>query len=135
LSEGLIGREAVIKIDDTAIGVCSGVTIGIDVDLIKEYYFGDGGTNTDKPKVLKAGNKSFPISAEMAYIDKTYAEKVLNGTEITLVVQPAGTGSGKEEITINNVVLTNWEMTIEQDGVILQSIEGEGKSITFGTQS
>ena len=130
MSSPLLGRSAVIKIDESEVGYAKGVTIGIDVDLIKDYKIGD-----DKPAVIESGNKSFSVSIEKMYIDKTYGEDVLNGTKVSVVVQPAGTGAGNEEITISNVVLNSWELTIEQDGIILESVSGEGDSITFGTQS
>ena len=130
MSEPLIGRNAVIQIDSSDVGYAQGVTLSIDADLIKEYKIGD-----DKPAVLEAGNKTITVRIDKMYIDKTYAEKVLNGTAIDLVVRPAGTGSGKEEITVSDVVLTSFEMTVTQDGVIMERVEGEGKSVTFGTQS
>ena len=130
MSSPLLGRSAVIQIDSVDVGYAKGVTVGIDVDLIKDYRIG-----SDTPAVIESGNKSFSVSIEKMYIDKTYGEDVLNGTKVDVVIQPAGTGSGKEEITISNVVLNSWELTIEQDGVILESVSGEGDSITFGTQS
>ncbi|MCD6528768.1 hypothetical protein J7L06_00550 [Candidatus Bathyarchaeota archaeon] len=130
MSTPLLGKDAVIMIDTTEIGYAQGVRVGISADLIKEYKIG-----SDKPEVLKSGNKAFSVSFDAMYIDKSYAEQVLNGAEVSVVVRPAGTGSGLEEITISDVVLTSWELTISQDGVILESVEGEGKDITFGTQS
>lgn len=130
MSAPLLGKDAVIMIDTTEIGYAQGVRIGISADLIKEYRIG-----SDTPEVLSSGNKTFTVSFDAMYVDKTYADKVLNGTEITVAVRPAGTGTGLEEITINNVVLTSWELSISQDGVILESVEGEGKTITFGTQA
>jgi len=130
MSTPLLGKDAVVMIDTTEIGYAQGIRVGISADLIKEYRIG-----SDKPEVLSDGNKTFTVSIDMMYIDKSYADKVLNGTAITVVIRPAGTGSGLEEITINNVVLTSWELTISQDGVILETVEGEGKDITFGTQT
>jgi len=69
------------------------------------------------------------------YIDNTYATDVLNGTEVTIVVRPAGTGSGKPEITLSNVVFNSWGLSIAQDGVVMESVEGEAKSMTLGTQA
>jgi len=130
MSSPLLGKDAVIQIDGTEVGYAQGVRVGISADLIKEYRIG-----SDKPEVLSSGNKTFTVSFDAMYIDKSYAEKVLNGTAVSVVVRPAGTGSGLEEITISDVVLTSWELTISQDGVILESVEGEGKDITFGTQA
>ena len=130
MSSPLLGKDAVVMIDTTEIGYAQGIRVGISADLIKEYRIG-----SDKPEVLSDGNKTFTVSIDMMYIDKSYAEQVLNGTAITVVIRPAGTGTGLEEITINNVVLTSWELTISQDRVILETVEGEGKDITFGTQT
>ena len=69
------------------------------------------------------------------WIDKTYADKVLNGTKVSVVVRPEGTGSGKTEITISNVVFNSWELSIEQDGVVMESVSGEGDSMTISTQA
>ena len=130
MSSPLLGRSAVLKIDTAEVGYAQGIRVGVSADLIKEYKIG-----SDKPEVLEDGNKSFTVSIDKMYIDKTYAEDVLNGTSVSVVIRPAGTGAGLEEITISNVILNAWEMTITQDGVILESVSGEGKDITFGTQS
>ena len=130
MSSPVLGMNAVIKIDETEVGYAKGVRVSIDVDLIKEYKIG-----SDTPAVLEAGNKSFNVSIDKMWIDDTYADKVLNGTKVSVVIHPEGTGSGKTEITISNVVLNSWELSIEQDGVVMESVEGEGDSITFGTQS
>lgn len=129
MSSPIVGRNAVVKVDGVDVGYATGVTLSISADLIKEYSIGD-----DKPAVLESGNKTVEVSIEAMYLDKSYAEKVYNGTPVTIVIQPAGAGSGLEEVTVGDVVLTSFEMTIEQDGVIMESISGEGKSITFTTQ-
>ena len=130
MSNPIVGRNAVVMKDSTEIGYCTGVRVGIDVDLIKQYKMG-----SDKPAVLESGNKSFTIRIDKMYIDSAFATDVLNGTKLTLEVRPDGTGSGKPKITLSNVVLTGWDLTIDQDGVILESVEGEADNITFGTQS
>jgi len=130
MSTPVLGVNAVIQKDGSDIGYAEGVTVGIDIDLIKEYAIGD-----TEPVVLSAGNKTFTVSIEKMYIDNTYANDVLNGTEVTIVVRPAGTGSGKPEITLSNVVFNSWELSIAQDGVVMESVEGEAKSMTLGTQA
>jgi hypothetical protein len=129
MSTPLIGRNAVVMKGAQEIGYCTGVRVGIDVDLYKEYKMG-----SDKPAVLESGNKSFTVSVDKMYLDSTYATDVLNGSKVTIEVRPAGTGTGKPKITLSNVVFTSWEMTADQDGVIMESVEGEGDGITFATQ-
>jgi len=130
MSSPIVGKNAVIQIDGEDVGYAKGVRVSIDVDLIKDYVIG-----SDTPSVLEAGNKSFSVSIEKMYIDNTYAQDVLNGTKVNIAVRPAGTGSGLPEITISNVVLNSWELSIEQDGIVMESVEGEGDSITFSTQT
>ena len=128
----LLGRNAVILKGATEIGYCSSVTVSIDVDLVKEYAI--GGANPDKPAFLASGNKSFKVSIDKMYVDGAHANDVLNGTALTIEVRPEGTGTGKPKITVSNVVLNSWELSIEQDGVIMESVEGEGTGIAWGTQ-
>ena len=130
MSSPIVGYNAVVKKGDTEIGYAKGVTVGVDIDLIKEYALG-----SDTPSVLEGGNRSFPVSIEKMYVDNDYVTDVLDGTVVNIVVQPAGQGSGKPEITVSDVVFTSWELSITQDGVVMESLEGEGKSITLGTQS
>jgi hypothetical protein len=129
MSVPLIGREAVVKKDNVEIGYLTGLTLGIDIDLIKAYKIG-----SDKPIVLSAGNKTFTLRIDKMYIDNAYASDVLGGTPVSIEVQPAGTGVGKPKITLSNVVFTSWELSVEQDGVIMERVEGEAGDITFATQ-
>ena len=128
----LLGRNAVILKGATEIGYCNSVTVSIDVDLVKEYAI--GGTNPDKPAFLASGNKSFKVSIDKMYVDGAHATDILNGTALTIEVRPEGTGTGKPKITVSNVILNSWELNIEQDGVIMESVEGEGTGIAWGTQ-
>jgi hypothetical protein len=129
MSTPVIGREAVIQIDGNTVGYATGVTRSLEAELIKEYALG-----SDLPAVLESGNKTIRVSIEKMWIDDSYAQDLLNGTKVTVVIRPRGTGSGLPEITISNVVLTAEEVSYEQDAVVMESVEGEGDSITFGTQ-
>jgi len=130
MSTPLLGVDAVVQKDGSDIGHAKGVTVSLSVDLIKDYVLG-----SKTPAVLAAGNQSFSVSIEKMYVDNTYAQDVLNGTEVSIVVRPAGTGSGKPEITLSNVVFNSWELSVAQDGVVMESVEGEAKSMTLGTQT
>ena len=130
MSTPVTGLDAVIQKDGSDIGYARGVTVRLDAALIKDYQIGD-----DDPAILKSGNKTYSVSIERMYIDNSYASDVLNGTAVSIVVRPAGTGTGKPEITISGVVFSRWELTITQDGVVMERVEGEGTDMTFGTQS
>ena len=129
MSTPLLGRNAVVLKGTTEIGYATGIRATIDVDLIKAFKLG-----SDKPAILESGNKSFTVRIDKMYIDSTYATNVLNGTKVTIDVLPAGSGAGKPKITLTNVVLTGWDLTIDQDGVIMESVEGEADGITLATQ-
>lgn len=129
MSTPLVGRSAVVKKGTAEIGFCTGVRVTLDVDLIKAYKIG-----SDLPSLVASGNKSFKVSIEKMYIDNTYAQDVLNGAQVSIEVQPAGAGTGKPKITLSNVVFSSWELTIDQDGVVMESVEGEAASMTLATQ-
>lgn len=121
--------DAVILVDGTAVGYATGARISIDIDLVKEYQLG-----SQEPAVLEAGNRSYRISFDKMYVDETYANMVLGGSPVTVEIHPKGTNVGLPKITVSNVILTSWELTVSQEGVLAESVEGEGKSIAFGTQ-
>lgn len=125
-----LGREAVVLLDSTEIGYAEKVKESIDASIIKKYKLG-----SDKPAVLKSGNKTFVIDFGAMYIDKTYAEKVLNGTAVTVEVRPNGTGVGKEKHTYTGVILNKWGFEAAQDGVAGENVSGEASDVAFGTQS
>jgi len=112
------------------IGLAKSVSISLDVDLVKEYVIGD-----DKPSFLSSGNKSFKVGFDLLYANDMYAQKLLAGSQFDIIVAPDGWGAGKPLVTLKNVVLNSWEQSIEQDGVIMESVEGEGSNIELGTQS
>jgi len=125
----LLGRDAVILKDGTEIGDAQNVTITIDAELLKQYAFGSA-----DPSFLASGNKTYGITIEKAYIDNTYANDVLQGNAVTIKVRPEGTGTGKPEWTLSGVIFNSWELGIAQEGIELESLSGEGKDLSYGTQ-
>jgi hypothetical protein len=114
-------------------GYAKSVSVSMDVDIIKEYCINV--TNPDRPAFIASGNKSFKVSIELLYANDKYAQKILAGDKFDIITAPDGWGSGKPLVTLKNVVLNSWEQSIEQDGVIAESLEGEGDSITLETQT
>ena len=123
MSSPLLGVHALVKKDTAEIGYAQGVRLAINADLIKEYKIG-----SQTPEVLDYGNRSFPFTIDRMYIDNEYANLVLNGTTFDLIVYPSGSGA---YYTADDCVITSWEMTISQDGVILESVSGEAKNVTY----
>jgi hypothetical protein len=110
-------------------GLAKTCTVSVDVDLVKEYVIG-----SDTPNFLASGNKGFKVSFDMLYMDDKYAQKVLGGDKFDVIVAPDGWAAGKPLVTLRNVVLNSWEQAITQDGVIAESVEGEGENIEVTTQ-
>lgn len=129
MSTPFLGRGAIVKKDATEIGYAVGVRTSIDADIIRAYKIG-----SDKPVVLESGNKRFRVTVDKMFIDNIYATAALQGTKLSIELQ-AATGSGKPKITLSNVVLSSWELTVDQDGVIMESVEGEGDNVTIGTST
>lgn len=130
MSTPLLGRDAVVLKGAVVIGYAKGVTVGIDHDLIKDYNLGSA-----DPAVLEYGNTTFPVSIEKMYVDTTlFGSDILAKTKFSLEIRPQGTGAGKPKITLSNVVLTSWELTITQDGLIMEAVDGEATTLALGTQ-
>ncbi|MEM2922522.1 MAG: hypothetical protein QXF26_09440, partial [Candidatus Bathyarchaeia archaeon] len=85
MSTPIVGRNAVVKKDNEDIGYATGVRATIDVDLVKAYKIG-----SDKPVVLESGNKTFRITIDKMYIDNAFAQDVISGSKVSIVIQPAG---------------------------------------------
>jgi len=126
MSTPLVGRNAVVKKGTDVIGYAKGVTIGIEAALIKDYAFG-----SQDPVVLESGNKGFPVTIDIMYVDKTYSALLITTpAKFDLVLLPSGTGS---TYTVKNVILNRCPMTFTQDGIIMQTLEGRGDDITLPT--
>jgi hypothetical protein len=125
-----IGVSGVLKIGETAVGYIRGVRLSVDSDIVREYYWG-----SSDPGILEAGNRRYRLTAEKAYVDATYANHVKSGSKLTVELQPKGAGAGKPKITLADAVLSSWDYRQTQDGVVMETIEGEAKSIAFGTQT
>ena len=128
MSTPIVGRNGIVKKAGTAIGYAKGVSVSIGVDLIKEYAM-----NSNKPALLEDGNQSYKVSVESMYVDNTYATVVLTGDAVDIELDPAGTGTGKPKVTVKNVVFTSWKLDQKLNGVVMQSMEGEGDDLQLGT--
>ena len=126
MSAPSLGSDAVVRKGSTEIGYATGVTSGINIDLIKEYIIGQA-----NPGVLRSGPQTYPLRVDKMMLDTEYAGNVLNGDSVSFEFSPAGTATGKAKVTITGVTLTSWEMTIRAEGVVMESLSGEGKVLTL----
>ena len=127
MSTPIVGRNGVVKKGGTAIGYAKGVSISIGVDLIKDYSM-----DSNKPAIVEDGNQSYKVSVESMYVDNSYATVVLTGDAVDIELDPAGPGTGKPKVTVKNVVFTSWKLDQKQNGVVMQSMEGEGDDLELG---
>jgi hypothetical protein len=131
MSTPLIGRNGVIQMSSgtaVTIGFVQGFTDEMTADLIKEFALG-----SDKAAILAAGNKHFKFSIDRLFIDKTYQQYVYGGTNVDIIIAPAGTSTGKEKYTYGSCALTAWSMKVDQKGVVAEKVAGEASSITVST--
>lgn len=130
MSTPIVGRNGVVKKDGAAIGYAKGVSVSISVELVKDYAL-----NSNKPAILADGNQSYKVSVDKMYVDNTFGQMVLAGAPVDIELDPAGAGAGKPKITLVDVVFSSWKLDQKQNGVVMESVEGEGADIQFGSQS
>jgi len=125
----VIGRNGSITINGAEAGYIKGVTFDIDADVIKDYKF-----TSDVPAVLESGNKSFKFSFEKMFIDTTYADLVVKGTKITILLGPANcTPVGQPKYTLSNAIIFHHGWRDEQNGIVIENGSGEAASLDLGT--
>jgi len=123
---------AVIVLGTTEIG--QGMTTAADVsfklDVDEHYGFGDLG----KPKLVK-GNKHQSGKLTKCWIDKTYLDLVLAGTQVDVVIYPEGKVAGKSTITVKNAILNGHGWKGTQNAVMTEDVDFIGDEILSGTAS
>ena len=117
-------KEAEVKLGATSHGYAKSVKIGVSASIVKEYSL-----DSQDPALLKQGNRSYPVSIESLFIDSSKANLVLAGEPVDLDVTP----DGGLKYTVDDVVLSDWELEVTDGGALLQNVRGEGASITIAT--
>src|SRR5271157_1776494 len=131
MSTPLVGRNGVIQMSSgsaVTIGLVQGFTDEMTVDLIKEFQLG-----SDKPAILEDGNKHFKFSIDKMFIDKPYQQYVYGGTNVDIIIAPAGTSTGKEKWTYKTCTLTAWSMKVDQKGIVAEKVAGEASDVVITT--
>jgi len=104
--------------------------MSIDNELIKAYKIG-----SSTPALLAQGKQTFKVHIDKMYIDNTYAT-IVNAQTVTATVifYPAGsTSAGNPKITINNVKWASGSVKGDNEGIVMESLDGEGDSVSLGT--
>jgi len=125
-----IGSNAKIFKGGTELAYCQGCTVGAKSDLIKEWVIGQA-----DPKMIKVGHKSYPITIDALFADFSFVNEVLAAdTTCTLVVYPGmGTETDEAMITYSDVRFNDWDLTVKEDGAVLERVSGEAESMATGT--
>jgi hypothetical protein len=127
----LVGRNGVIQMSAgtaVTIGFVQGLTDEMTADLIKEFVL-----QSDKAAILTAGNKHFKFTVDKMYIDKTYQQYVYGGTNVDIIIGPAGTSTGNEKYTYKSCTFTAWSMKVDQKGIVSEKVAGEAMDIVVTT--
>ena len=131
-STPILSRNAIVQLAGTAIGYLTDFTSDFKAEMIKEYVC----QATATPAFTASGNQSYTFKASALFVPANYAamlNDVLNGTLVTIIWAPQGTGTGNPKITYSNVVLTAYSVKNGQKGTIANDISGEAQSVTVST--
>jgi hypothetical protein len=123
---------AVIKLGTTEIGegMTTAASVSFKLDVDEHYGFGDGG----KPKLVK-GNKHQSGKLTKCWIDKTYLDLVLAGTQVDVVIYPEGKTTGKPTLTCKNSILNSHDWKGAQNAVMAEDVGFIGDDVVTGTAS
>ncbi len=127
-----IGRIAVLQVNNVTVGYLKGVTTKPSAKVVKDYACANSGG--DLPAVMFSGNKEFKIDADVMYVDETYVNLFLGGSNsISIVFGPVGSSGGNPKETYNNCILQSAEISHKQDGIVGHKLSFEAQSLTTGT--
>ena len=119
-----IGRECVVFYGTTAIAHGKGARIGRSAGVIKDYEF-----ESQDPAVLRQGNFTNTFSIDFLYIDCDQHAFFHDSGDAAISIEIFPKGSGDVGFTLSDVVFTGWELTVEQEGALLESVTGEAKDV------
>jgi hypothetical protein len=121
---------AVIKLGATEIGegLTTAASVSFKLDVDEHYGFGDGG----KPKLVK-GNKHQSGKLTKVFILNTYADLVLAGTQVDVVIYPNGKAAGQPTITVKNAILKDWDFKAAGNAIEAEDVGFVGDDVVTGT--
>jgi hypothetical protein len=85
----VLGRNARLIKDSTAIGYGKSISVAADAELIKVYSM-----DSLQPAITGAGKQTFKWSCDRLFTDKNYLAQLLAGTKFDLVFAPEGDAEG-----------------------------------------
>lgn len=124
----VLGRNARLIKDATAIGYGKNISVAADSEVIKVYSM-----DSLQPAVTGAGKQSFKWSCDRLFTDKSYLALLLAGTKFDLVFAPEGDADGPTIETWKNCTILHCERKAGEDDGLLESISGEAEGVEFPT--
>jgi hypothetical protein len=121
---------AVIVLGTTEIGegLTTAASVSFKLDADEHYGFGDGG----KPKII-VGNKHQSGKLTKVFIDNVYANLVLAGTKVDVVIYPNGKAAGQPTITVKNAILKDWDFKAAGNAIEAEDVGFIGDEVVTGT--
>ena len=121
----VLGRNARLYKDSVVIGYGKNISVKASAEIIKEYSM-----DSLEPCIVAPGKQTFSWSAEKLYVDGSWMTLLLDGTEFTIVFQPAGSYVSVPYETWSGCVVLNVERTAGETGGVLEKVDGEATSVT-----
>jgi hypothetical protein len=122
----VLGRNARLMKDATAIGYGKSISVVADAEIIKIYSM-----DSLQPAITSAGKQTFKWSCDRLFTDKSYLALLLTGTKFDLVFAPEGDAQGATVETWKNCTILHCERKAGEDDGVLESISGEAESVEF----
>ena len=122
----VLGRNARLYKDGVVIGYGKNISVKGSAELIKEYSM-----DSLLPVIVAPGKQAFSWSAERLYVDGAWMTLLLEGTEFTIVFQPAGSYLDEPYETWSGCVVLNVERTAGETGGVLEKVDGEATSVAI----
>jgi hypothetical protein len=62
-----------------------------------------------------------------------YQQYVYGGTNVDIIIGPAGSSSGSEKYTYKSCTFTAWSMKVDQKGIVAETVSGEAMDVQIST--
>jgi hypothetical protein len=125
MSTPLFGRNARLYKDGVVIAYGKNISVkGAATETIREYTM-----DSLEPALIAAGKQAFTWTIEKLYTNGEWMSMLLDGTEFSLVFQPAGAYLDAPYEEWNNCVVLNVERKAGEAGGLLEFITGETRAV------
>jgi hypothetical protein len=125
-----VGMSGVVQITATAVANLKNASLSIKNDTVEEFVC-NGSPNA---ALLAATNQHVEIKAEQLWTDNVaISDAIASGTAVTIILAPAGTGSGKPKYTVTGCVITQCDLKWDQKSAVSNSFSAKGILAAVGT--